>query len=75
MSYPRWLRTLLLTLTAFALMGASVACGSDEQVTPAAYTSPVDGHQYCAWVNNPHECEGIRPDPSAVPHPHFSAGT
>lgn len=69
MLYPRWLQTLLLTLTAFALMGASVACGSDEEVTPAAYTSPVDGRQYCAWVNNPHECEGSGLTPAPFPIP------
>ena len=55
---PTWLRILVLALAILTLSSPLAACGDDEQVAPAAFTSPVDGHQYCAWVNNPHECDG-----------------
>jgi len=56
-------------LTILTLSSPLAACGDDEQVAPAAFTSPVDGHQYCAWVNNPHECDGsgYAPMPFAMP--------
>src|SRR6478672_150692 len=66
---PTWLRALVLALTILTLSSPLAACGDDEQVAPAAFTSPVDGHQYCAWVNNPHECDGsgYAPMPFAMP--------
>lgn len=69
--YPPWLRAFILTLAVFSVGApALAACDSQpETVAPAAFTSPVDGHQYCAWVNNPHECDGsgFAPMPFAMP--------
>jgi hypothetical protein len=69
---PAWLRAALLSLMIFSVTApALAACSNDqpETVAPAAFTSPVDGHQYCAWVNNPHECDGSgnAPMPFAMP--------
>lgn len=69
---PAWLRAALLSLMILGVTApALAACDSDAQetVAPSAFTSPVDGHQYCAWVNNPHECDGSgnAPMPFAMP--------
>ena len=51
----RPLAALLLSLVAFVSISA---CASDDDTaSPAAFTSPVDGKQYCAWVNSSHECD------------------
>lgn len=69
---PAWLRAALLSLMILGVTApALAACDSDAQetVAPSAFTSPVDGHQYCAWINNPHECDGSgnAPMPFAMP--------
>jgi len=54
----------------FGLGGLLTACDSDDATaTPTAFTSPVDGKQYCAWMNNPHECDssGLPAAPFAMP--------
>lgn len=68
---PAWLRAALLSLMILGVAApALAACDSaSETVAPSAFTSPVDGHQYCAWVQNPHECDGsgFTPMPFAMP--------
>jgi hypothetical protein len=58
---------MILGVTAPTLAACDSA--AQETIAPAAFTSPVDGHQYCAWVNNPHECDGSgnAPMPFAMP--------
>lgn len=63
---------LIVALSLAIGTGASLAaCGNDDDYTaaPMAFTSPVDGKQYCAWMNNPHECDqsGMPAAPFAMP--------
>lgn len=81
MNMPHWLRTFLLTLAALALIASTAACADDDATSAPlkAFTSPVDGKTYCAWVENPHECPGP-PGPPAAPfampqdEPHRDSG-
>jgi hypothetical protein len=61
----------IIIIGILALIGmVTTACDDDyASARPAAFTSPVDGRQYCAWVNNPHECDGagLAPAPFAMP--------
>lgn len=71
----RPLQRIIASLIGVAMLlglgGTLAACGSDDDATaaPAAFTSPVDGKQYCAWMNNPHECDqsGYPAAPFAMP--------
>lgn len=67
----RLLAALLGVAVLLGLGSSMAACGSDDDATatPTAFTSPVDGKQYCAWMNNPHECDqsGYPAAPFAMP--------
>jgi hypothetical protein len=66
-----WAFLIALSL-ALGVGSGLTACGlgdDDATAAPAAFTSPVDGKQYCAWMNNPHECDqsGLPAAPFAMP--------
>lgn len=66
---PTWLRNLILTLCLLGVTSpALAACGSDETVAPAVFTTPT-GQQCAAWVNNPHETDGSGLRPCDFPIP------
>jgi hypothetical protein len=52
-----------------AIAGISACSDDDDTAAPAAFTSPVDGKQYCAWINSSHECDqsAYPPMPFAIP--------
>jgi hypothetical protein len=63
------LSRVMTLLLALGVLVPSLAACDDDDATAAplkAFTSPVDGKTYCAWVENPHECPGP-PGPPAAP--------